>query len=398
MFARDRIWRALAACVLAAGLMTGGSAHAVDPPVRIGLDADMTADSALSGEAIRRGAALAVVELNQAGGILGRPVEMLVLDHRGVPSRGLDNIEIMATMTGLVAVLGGVHTPVALHELPALHENRIIYLDVWASGTPIIENGYDPNYAFRVAISDSLAGDFLVTSALERGYRRPALLLMETGWGRSNEKAMTAALAERDMKPAAVEWFRWGTKSLAPQIERIARSGADVILMVAGIREGPVAVRDMAARPEYARLPIISHSGITSGDFFAATKDSLGKVDLSFLQSYSFVDPPHPGRAKRFLANFSKLYPEGAVPEKIAAPPAVAHAYDAVNLLARAIEKAGTLDRPAVRDALEHLGPYEGLVRDYDPPFTPQRHDALTDADYFLARFDADGTIVPDRQ
>lgn len=396
MFAREKVWRALARGLFAVSLATGGIAEAAGPPVRIGLDADMSGESAQSGDAIRRGATVAIAEINAAGGVLGRPLELIVLDHRGIPSRGLDNIEIFSTMTGLVGIIGGVHTPVAVHELEALHKYRIVYLGAWASGTQLVDNGYNPNYVFRAALRDSLAGGFLVDTALKAGYRNPALLLMETGWGRSNEKAMTTALHTRGLKPTATEWFRWGAKSLVPQIERIIRAGADVIIMVAGAREGPVAVRDIAARPAAQRLPIISHSGIAGSEFVTDTGPALNDVNLRFLQTYSFIDPPFPDRAKRFLATYRKLFPDDAGPEKIQSPPGVAHAYDLVHLLARAIEKAGTIDRAAVRDALERLGRHEGLVRNYDPPFTPDRHDALTAEDFFLARFGKNGVIVPE--
>jgi hypothetical protein len=58
-----------------------------------------------------------------------------------------------------------------------------------------------------------------------------------------------------------------------------------------------------------------------------------------------------------------------------------------------AIEKAGSTDRRKVRDALEHLGRYEGLIRVYDPPFTPARHEALSPENVFMARYGKDGLI-----
>ena len=81
--------------------------------------------------------------------------------------------------------------------------------------------------------------------------------------------------------------------------------------------------------------------------------------------------------------------------EEIPAPVGTAHAYDLIHLLARAMERAGSTDRAAVRSALEDLGRYEGLMRNYDPPFTPERHDALDERDFRLSRFDGSGAIVP---
>jgi branched-chain amino acid transport system substrate-binding protein len=81
--------------------------------------------------------------------------------------------------------------------------------------------------------------------------------------------------------------------------------------------------------------------------------------------------------------------------EDIQGPVGVAHAYDGVHLLARAIRLAGTAERPAVRDALEKLGNYQGLVRRYNPPFTRERHEALGPEQLLMARFRPDGVLVP---
>jgi len=73
----------------------------------------------------------------------------------------------------------------------------------------------------------------------------------------------------------------------------------------------------------------------------------------------------------------------------------VAHAYDLTHILARAIDLAGSTDRRAVRDALERVGSYHGLVKDYAPPFTPARHEALGQEQLLMARYRADGVLVP---
>jgi ABC-type branched-subunit amino acid transport system substrate-binding protein len=72
----------------------------------------------------------------------------------------------------------------------------------------------------------------------------------------------------------------------------------------------------------------------------------------------------------------------------------VAQAYDLTHLLARAIDEAGSTDRRAIRDALEQLGPYHGLVKTLPQPFTSRRHEALAPADAFIARYANDGAIV----
>jgi len=73
----------------------------------------------------------------------------------------------------------------------------------------------------------------------------------------------------------------------------------------------------------------------------------------------------------------------------------VAHAYDMLHILARAIDRAGTTDRGAIRDALERLPAHRGLIKTYQPPFTPTRHEALGPDELLMARYRADGVLVP---
>lgn len=382
---------------LAMAALSPHRAAAAQDPVIIGLDADMSSSSAQSGEAIRRGAAVAIAEINAAGGLLGHPVDLVVRDHRGIPARGRDNVEDFAAMPGLLAIIGGAHTPVALDELETIHQRHIIFLVPWAAGTTLVENGYNPNFVFRVSIRDESAGGFLVRKAEEAGYRAPAMMLERTAWGRSNERAIVAALNDnRNLRLARTEWFNRGTHSLDDAVDRVLAANADVILLASGAPEGRLLVRAMAARTPAQRLPILSHWGIASGGFVRETGPAAETVDLRVLQTMLFARPPFPDRVSRFFATYRKLFADATTPAAILSPAGTAHAYDLVRLLAMAVRQAGTLDRPAVREAMEHLGRHQGLVRDYDPPFTPERHDALTADDFQLGRFTSGDRIVPE--
>jgi len=81
--------------------------------------------------------------------------------------------------------------------------------------------------------------------------------------------------------------------------------------------------------------------------------------------------------------------------EEIEAPVGFVHAYDLTHILARAVDLAGTTDRVAVRDALERVENYSGLVKTYARPFAPDRHEALTENELLMARFTRDGVLVP---
>ena len=104
---------------------------AAQSPVRIGLNADMSSGSAQAGEAIRRGILIALHEINQSGGIFGRQVELMIKDHRGIPARGRRNMKQFSKDASIIAIFGGLHTPVVLAEKKELFDSgkiKIPYL------------------------------------------------------------------------------------------------------------------------------------------------------------------------------------------------------------------------------------------------------------------------------
>jgi branched-chain amino acid transport system substrate-binding protein len=137
----------------------------------------------------------------------------------------------------------------------------------------------------------------------------------------------------------------------------------------------------------------MAHWGLTAGQFFALVREALRKVDLSVVQTFSFIDKDDP-KTQKLLAALPALTGNGSA-RKVASPTGVAHAHDLVHLLARAIKQAGTTRRASIRNALEQLGPYQGITRHFERPFTAQRHDALGIENVFMARFAHDGAIEP---
>lgn len=366
-----------------------------DENIIIALDADMSSGSAKSGKAIKRGIELAIDEINSNGGVLGKNFKLIIRDHRGNPARGIDNIYEFSKIKNLAAVIGGLHTPVAMAELKIVHEKKLVFLIPWAAGTPVVKNKYDPNYVFRVSVRDEYAGGFLISKAIEEGYKNPALVLEQTGWGRSNLNSMTKAIAEKNMNTPPVFWFNWGVKNMDDIINSANQKKADVIMFVGNSPEGTALIKSMAAMPEQKKIPIISHWGITGGNFYNNLKSELKKVDLEFLQTYSFLKPVFKEKNSKIINNYVKKYKDADSKMDILAPVGTAHAYDIVHLLKLAIEKTGKIDSAQIRTALENLPEHKGLLKVYKPAFTPKNHDALDVNDFKLARFDENGVIVP---
>ncbi len=377
-------------------LLCVGTANAAEKaPVLVGLDADLGPEPGIAAQAIELGLRTAIAQINAAGGVLdGRPLELVTRDNRGVPARGISNTAELAAMPNLVAVFGGRLSPVILAKLPTLHEAKLPYLVTYASAEPIIDNGMHPNYVFRLALRDSLAMPKLLKVAQQRGFNQVGLLVANGSWGRSNVAAAeNYMLGVKNQKIVNIVWFNFKDTTLIAQYQKLTAAGAKAVVLVATEPEGAILVREVAALPASQRVPIISHWGITGGEFFKHTAAALPEVDLSVIQTFSFFNAD-----KQMLARFMKTATQvGGIQrfEDIRAPVGAAHAYDLMHILAKAINLASSTERSAIRDALENVPEHRGLIKLYQPPFTPTRHEALGPAELLMARYNREGVLVP---
>jgi branched-chain amino acid transport system substrate-binding protein len=269
----------------------------------------------------------------------------------------------------------------------------MILLDAWAAADAIIDNGQAPNYCFRLSLKDSWAVETMLSYAAKKGLKRIGVLLPTTGWGRSNEKAIKAyVLSHPEMSAATFQWFMWGDKFLLDKYEAARDADSEVIFFVTNEAEGAILVKEVAALPIEKRLPVICHWGITGSDFTKLCGDALNQVDLTVVQTYSFFDNKREEKLKQFFQTADKLF-NISKPEDIPSPVGMAHAYDLTHILALAVNKAGNTNRSAIRDALEQVRDYDGLIKHYPQPFTSERHEALDASDVFMSRYQSNGHL-----
>ena len=379
---------------------------AAGTPVLIGLDAEFGNKTSTADDAINAGIEIAIEEINARGGVLvdkqagkvsekrvGRPLELVSRDNRGIPARGVDNLRELAAMTDLVAVVGSKFSPVMLGQLAPAHELKLPLLDPWAAADGIIDHDYQPSFAFRLSLRDGWVMPFLMQSALKRGYKKIGILVPNGAWGRSNKEAAERyALKNSQPVLTKIVGFEWSDTSLANEYLELIEAGAQAILVVGNEPEVALLLKNMTALPKNQWRPLFSHWGAAAGDLPALAGEALHLADLSIVQTFSFLDSPSAKAESVLKAAMHKL--KVSDPGKLRSPVGVAHGYDLTHLLAQAIDLAGSTDREKIRAALERLPRHVGLIRTYQPAFTRERHEALGPEQLFLARWRADGALV----
>ena len=381
--------RSVAGAAFAIALLTSASAQAADP-IKIGLVTALSGQSARAGEALTRGATIAIEQINAKGGVLGRPLELVRRDDESNPAKGLIAARELIQREKVTALIGGLDTPVAMAIVPFVNNAKVPFVDPWAAGTNITKNGAADNYVFRVSAMDEEVDRAIVQFArTNHGTKKPGLILVNNPWGESNETGLKAAMKSAGIDPAGIEKFEGNDVDVVPQLSRLKQAGADTLFLVGNVGPSSQVVKSldrMGWTP-----PIVSHWGPAGGRFTELAGPNAKNV--IFVQTYSFFGDLSPA-GKKVLAALQAKYPDIKGPADVTPAVGVANAYDTVMVIARAIEKAGKTDGTAVRDGFYAIDRVDGLIKTYEKPFTKENHDALTESDYIWTRFE-DNHIVP---
>ena len=273
----------------------------------------------------------------------------------------------------MLALFGGLDTPVSLAIVPFANSSKVPFMGVWAAGTPITRNGAAENYVFRVSAVDELVDIALVDYAIAKhGAKKPGMILINNPWGESNEKGLKAALEAKKIPYAGIEKFETNDVDVVPQLTRLKEAGADALFLVANVAPSSQVVKSLDRMGW--NVPIVSHWGPAGGRFSELAGPSASKVH--FIQTYSFSGKLSP-KGEAVLAALKKKYPEIKTLADVTPAVGIANAYDAMHLTALAIAKAGSVDGAKIREGFYAIDSYDGLIKTYKKPFTPQNQDAL---------------------
>ena len=364
-------------------------AHAQET-IKIGLVTALSGQSARAGEAITRGLQVAIDEINARGGVLKKKLELVRRDDEATPAKGVIAARELIFKEKVTVLFGGLDTPVSLAIVPIVNQEKLPFMGPWAAGTPITRNGANPNFVFRVSAVDEIVDKAMLQYAQKTfNAKNCGMILVNNPWGESNEKGLTAALAAQGMRPAGIEKFEGNDVDVVPQLSRLKAAGADCLFLVGNVGPSAQVVKSldrMGWKP-----PIVSHWGPAGGRFTELAGPSAPSVH--FVQTYSFFGKQTPVGDKVLKALMAK-YPDIKGPGDVTPAVGVANAYDAMMLTAMAIEKAGSTNGPAIREGYYKIDRYEGLIKTYTKPFTPENHDAVNENDYVWTQF-IDNQILP---
>ncbi len=375
-------------------------------PLEIFIDADFS-NHFESSDSIKKGFETALRTIDST--IHGRKIIIKELDHRGNSKRSKRNIRTYLNSSNAIAMVSGIHSPPLLAHKNFINENEVLFLVPWAAAGPITRSKDNNNWIFRLSIDDTKAGGFLASYAVKNINPKISCLLLEnTGWGKSNFKNITQGLEKLKKKVQHTKWFDWGIKkNVANEVAvELSDNKCDLIYLVANAKEGAKFITAISKLS--SPIPIISHWGITGGDFHKnVSHKTRQKVNLKFIQTkFNFNSSKLDSFQKNVLAEVVSNYKDVNSAKDIKASTGFIHAYDLGLIFVDAIKRTKKTNdikalRKEVKKRLENsITNVRGLLKTYSRPFSPysksnfDAHEALNVQDYTIGIYDKHGDIV----
>lgn len=309
-------------------------------PIRLGMATTLSGAIALFGEANRDGAQLAVDELNAAGGVLGRPVELIVRDDQAAPEEGVAQARDLILSENVDALLGPVSSGVALAITEVSAENQVPLIVHTSNTEALTLDAFQP-YLFSVVPNTGMEARAQAVDLADSEYTNWATIApnYEFGQVQTGTFVDTITALNPDVEIVEQQWPELGETDFQPFISALLASDPDAVY-------SPLFASDLINFTRQA-----GDLGFFDDVYFTALYETdalneLGdEVDLEGIRAYSrcpfTIDTP---QMTEFVANFQAAYDR--VPSDWACM-----AYDAVRLWAGVVEAAGSTEADAFVEA-----------------------------------------------
>jgi len=352
------------------------AATAADP-IRIGAIFSVTGPAAFLGEPERNTAKMLEEDLNKAGGLLGRKVEIIVYDDETDATKAVTAADRLLKRDRVVAIVGPSTSGNTLAIIPKVEEARVPLISC-AAAKKIV----DPvkRWVFKTPQSDELAVQKIFAYAKAAGVRRIALVTASDAFGAAGRDELKAAAGKYDLAIVADEVFGPKDTDMTAQLTKIKGTDAQA-LIVWGTNPGPAVIARNRVQLGI-KTPLYMSHGVASPKFIelAGPENAEGiLLPAGRLIAEEQIPASHP--QKKLLAAYIKDY-EARFKQPVST--FGGYAYDGILLIAQAIGNTKSADPSAIRDGLEKIRGFWGTTGEYN--FSPEDHAGLTEEAFVMVR------------
>jgi ABC-type branched-subunit amino acid transport system substrate-binding protein len=313
--------------------------------IKIGCLLDTSGDLGPMGTRMLNGARLAVEDINAAGGVMGKQVELIEEDGTTDAATGFDRVKKMVEIDGVQVIAGPMITGASLLSIPYASEHKIPLITPSATGVPLSE-AEGTEWFFRTCLRDDAQGVVLGDIIMDGGYTKLATIVLDNEYGKGLEGYIIDRLGKVGWEGEHVVSIHYdeAKKDYLTELQQIKDAEPDVVFACTYCDDG-IIVFKQALDLGLDDIPWLGCDGNYGSGLFSDPK-SGEFMEKAFAAGTRTVGTGE--QYQHFMAAYNDKY--GEAPETYCDT-----TYDAVMAAAKAIEAAGAYDGEAIRVALTQL-------------------------------------------
>lgn len=337
------------ALALAAGLLAGSPVVAQDPIV-LGLSAPLTGDYAEYGNNFKRAIDLHVEQINAAGGVAGRPLEIVENDDRSDSAQTTAIAQRYVNDPEILAVIGSFASTPSMAAAPIYQRAGVVQLCPSCSHPDYAKIG---DYMFRNTTTQTIEAPAVADHVVEEmGAETIMVVYRQDDWGLSASGNFIARAEELGAEIVANEAFLETERDFRPVITQLRSLNPDVLHVAMFFTEAAILAQQLQAAE--IDIPVVTTTSMFNPQYIVLGGEA---VEGHIVPATFFPGNPAEN-VQAFVQEYESRY-------GIAADSFAAIAYDSVGILASAIEhvvdSGGELTRAAIKDAMFEMEPYAGV-------------------------------------
>lgn len=348
------------------------SAQAAEP-IKIGSFLSVTGPASFLGDPELKTLEMYIEKINEEGGVLGRPLELIHYDDVGNASNARNFASRLIRSDRVDIIVGGSTTGATMAAAPLVEQAGIPFVSL--AGAVVIT---DPvkKWVFKTPQSDRMAAERILGDMKDRGITKIGLISGTGGFGSSGRTQTLEVAKKMGIEVVADETYSSSDTDMTAQLTNIRNTPGVEVVLNFGFGQGPAIVTRNYDQLGI-ELPFYQSHGVASDSFLELAGDAAEGLRLPASPLLVPDSLPEDDPQKAVVQNYKSEY-EARWDSKVST--FGGYAYDGLMLAVKAIEAAGSTDPEAVRKALENIQGYVGVTGEFN--MSPTDHNGL-DADSF---------------
>lgn len=337
---------------LAGALLWAGGALAADP-IKIGSVLSVTGPASFLGDPEDKTLRMYVDKINADGGVLGRPLELIVYDAGVDANKARTFATRLVEDDEVIAVVGGSTTGTTMAMVPVFEEAEIPFISL--AGAVVIIDPVKP-FTFKTPHTDKMACEKIFEDMKARGISSVGMISGTGGFGKSMRGQCLEVAPNYDIAVLADETYGPKDSDMTPQLTNIKNTAGIQAVLNPGFGQGP-AIVTRNYQQLGIDLPLYQSHGVASKSFIELAGEAAEGVRLPASALLVAEKLPADDPQREVVVSYKQAY------EKDTGQPVSTfggHAFDGLMILVEAIERAGSADPVAIRDEIRKTSGFMG--------------------------------------